>query len=780
MHEPKTVAESCQELGDLLEEISSLTTSFIRTHREARIDLRELPGELANLRTILEILHGDLEAGTAAVPELLEPELAELLSDLRHVLLRTQGLLADVGVTTEQHTSKFKALHPLIAAQASALEITLDLLSLPLEGEDSNGANKIKASNNDLLGKISKLRTCLIKSGTVDTADKRSMSMVHHYFDELSAYLSTINRSNHGDSNQNPWSEASNQSNDHLVNGVDRSIASSSDQQEGVDHSTQNLVLGHSNHQEEDHATNHRSSFESELSEADTIRTPEYSRNSPYLARHSYLASDDEGPHLSSQTRPALTGHAAAGAIYQNSSEAAPRSSTQPSVPPPNYSSLTLVEPLQLRNRASQRTQAGTAFSRHILSNWSISAPPAIEYFSLSPDEKLIAYVMPHGVGLAGRTIQITEVETNRRVATLPNVPGERLEASTQQPTRADILSERHSLIIIQLPGGRLSLWNYDVAKQGLCAMMDIAAKTNRWKVYAKPGGDEAIVVLEKAVRAEAYRPELVRYEIVFSPLSARMTYRAAFSQRTKRVGFGFTSASSNDLVLAYHGASSHQPWSSFKPYLYRQTPRNFDQRRLTLLDEDAEPLPTDGWGSSLRRSLLNEPCRVVSCTEHGGRLVVVWKSDPVIFGVPAGQPRYVLVVREGNRSGAVELVPPGRQAPNCVVVSPDNRLVAVLGCGSVEVYEIMASGDSPATTGARSPFAVRLQRHLVYETIRAVHGVFLSNCKGLYTLEQTGHGRGVTAPFAARFTNLDTSTGGSIESGVGSASHQTREIGSA
>lgn len=65
MREPKTVAESCQELSDLLEEISVSTTAFIRTHREARIDLRELPGELTKLKTILELLHGDLEAGIA-------------------------------------------------------------------------------------------------------------------------------------------------------------------------------------------------------------------------------------------------------------------------------------------------------------------------------------------------------------------------------------------------------------------------------------------------------------------------------------------------------------------------------------------------------------------------------------------------------------------------------------------------------------------------------------------------------------------------------------------
>ncbi|KAI7919536.1 hypothetical protein M0657_007005 [Pyricularia oryzae] len=681
MREPKTVAESCQELSNLLEEISVSMTAFIRTHREARIDLRELPGELTKLKTILELLHGDLEAGIAVAPQPLELELAGLVSDLHHVILRAQGLLAGAGETTEQQMSELKAVHTLIAAQGSALEITLDLV--PLVGKDSNVANKIKGSHNDLLGKISKLRTRAISSGAVNTADEKSTSVVCHYLDELAAYLRAINEEVNGESSQNA------------------------------------------------------SSFESDLSEADTL-------------------------HLSSQTRPALTGTLAANPVYSNSSQGALHSSTQPSVPPPNYSSLTLVEPSQLRARESHRTQTGTAFSRPNLSNWSISAPPAIEYFSLSPDEKLITYVIPHGVGLTGRTIQIKEVDTGRTVATLPNVPGERLESSTQQPTRADIISERHSLFIVQLPGGRLSLWNYDVTKRGVCGMMDMAAKTNRWKAYTTPGGDEATVVLEKAVRAEAYRPELVRYKIVFSPLSVNMTYRAAFSQRTKRLGFGFGSASPDDLVVAYHGASSHQPWSSFKPFLYTQTPRNFDQRRLTLLDEDApEPLPTDGWNSSLRRSLLNEPCRVVSCTEHGGRLVVVWKSDPVILGVPAGQPRYVLVVREGDRSGAVELVPPGRQAPNCVVVSPDNRLVAVMGCGRVEVCEIVVSGVSSAATGARAPFTVRMRRALVYETIRAVHGVFLASCKGLYTMEQTGHGRGVVAPFAARFTNLDADTGG-------------------
>ncbi|QBZ64187.1 hypothetical protein PoMZ_05881 [Pyricularia oryzae] len=698
MREPKTVAESCQELSDLLEEISVSTTAFIRTHREARIDLRELPGELTKLKTILELLHGDLKAGIAVVPQPLELELAGLVSDLHHVLLRAQGLLAGAGETTEQQMSELKAVHTLIAAQGSALEITLDLV--PLVGKDSNVANKIKGSHNDLLGKISKLRTRPVSSGAVNTADEKSTFVVCHYLDELAAYLSAIKEEINGESSQDT------------------------------------------------------SSFESDLSEADTL-------------------------HLSSQTRPTLTGNVAANPVYSNSSQDALHPSTQPSVPPPNYSSLTLVEPSQLRARESHRTQTGTAFSRPNLSNWSISAPPAIEYFSLSPDEKLIAYVIPHGVGLTGRTIQIKEVDTGRTVATLPDVPGERLESSTQQPTRADIISERHSLIIVQLPGGRLSLWNYDVTKRGVCGMMDMAAKTNRWKAYTTPGGDEATVVLERAVRAEAYRPELVRYKIVFSPLSVDMTYRAAFSQRTKRLGFGFGSASPDDLVLAYHGASSHQPWSSFKPFLYTQTPRNFDQRRLTLLDEDApEPLPTDGWTSSLRRSLLNAPCRVVSCTEHGGRLVVVWKSDPVILGVPAGQPRYVLVVREGDRSGAVELVPPGRQAPNCVVVSPDNRLVAVMGCGRVEVCEIVVSGVSSAATGARAPFTVRMRRALVYETIRAVHGVFLASCKGLYTMEQTGHGRGVVAPFAARFTNLDADTGGSTESGGGSLSHQNREVG--
>ncbi|KAI6571542.1 hypothetical protein ACKVWM_009393 [Pyricularia oryzae] len=733
MREPKTVAESCQELSDLLEEISVSTTAFIRTHREARIDLRELPGELTKLKTILELLHGDLEAGIAVAPQPLELELAGLVSDLHHVLLRAQGLLAGAGETTEQQMSELKAVHTLIAAQGSALEITLDLV--PLVGKDSNVANKIKGSHNDLLGKISKLRTRPVSSGAVNTADEKSTSVVCHYLDELAAYLSAINEEVNGESSQNTSSKASNQNNGHLVDGIGISSASNS------------------NPPAEEHIANRRSSFESDLSEADTL-------------------------HLSSQTRPALTGTLAANPVYSNSSQGALHSSTQPSVPPPNYSSLTLVEPSQLRARESHRTQTGTAFSRPNLSNWSISAPPAIEYFSLSPDEKLIAYVIPHGVGLTGRTIQIKEVDTGRTVATLPNVPGERLESSTQQPTRADIISERHSLIIVQLPGGRLSLWNYDVTKRGVCGMMDMAAKTNRWKTYTTPGGDEATVVLEKAVRAEAYRPELVRYKIVFSPLAVSMTYRAAFSQRTKRLGFGFGSGSPDDLVVAYHGASSHQPWSSFKPFLYMQTPRNFDQRRLTLLDEDAEPLPTDGWTSSLRRSLLNAPCRVVSCTEHGGRLVVVWKSDPVILGVPAGQPRYVLVVREGDRSGAVELVPPGRQAPNCVVVSPDSRLVAVMGCGSVEVCEIVVSGVSSAATGARAPFTVRMRRALVYETIRAVHGVFLASCKGLYTMEQTGHGRGVVAPFAARFTNLDADTGGSTESGGGSLSHQNREVG--
>ncbi|KAL5904917.1 hypothetical protein ACKVWC_009351 [Pyricularia oryzae] len=735
MREPKTVAESCQELSDLLEEISVSTTAFIRTHREARIDLRELPGELTKLKTILELLHGDLEAGIAVAPQPLELELAGLVSDLHHVLLRAQGLLAGAGETTEQQMSELKAVHTLIAAQGSALEITLDLVSVPLVGKDSNVANKIKGSHNDLLGKISKLRTRPVSSGAVNTADEKSTSVVCHYLDELAAYLSAINEEVNGESSQNTSSKASNQNNGHLVDGIGISSASNS------------------NPPAEEHIANRRSSFESDLSEADTL-------------------------HLSSQTRPALTGTLAANPVYSNSSQGALHSSTQPSVPPPNYSSLTLVEPSQLRARESHRTQTGTAFSRPNLSNWSISAPPAIEYFSLSPDEKLIAYVIPHGVGLTGRTIQIKEVDTGRTVATLPNVPGERLESSTQQPTRADIISERHSLIIVQLPGGRLSLWNYDVTKRGVCGMMDMAAKTNRWKTYTTPGGDEATVVLEKAVRAEAYRPELVRYKIVFSPLAVSMTYRAAFSQRTKRLGFGFGSGSPDDLVVAYHGASSHQPWSSFKPFLYMQTPRNFDQRRLTLLDEDAEPLPTDGWTSSLRRSLLNAPCRVVSCTEHGGRLVVVWKSDPVILGVPAGQPRYVLVVREGDRSGAVELVPPGRQAPNCVVVSPDSRLVAVMGCGSVEVCEIVVSGVSSAATGARAPFTVRMRRALVYETIRAVHGVFLASCKGLYTMEQTGHGRGVVAPFAARFTNLDADTGGSTESGGGSLSHQNREVG--
>ncbi|KAI6284741.1 hypothetical protein MCOR28_004716 [Pyricularia oryzae] len=735
MREPKTVAESCQEISDLLEEISVSTTAFIRTHREARIDLRELPGELTKLKTILELLHGDLEAGIAVAPQPLELELAGLVSDLHHVILRAQGLFAGAGETTEQQMSELKALHTLIAAQGSALEITLDLVSVPLVGKDSNVANKIKGSHNDLLGKISKLRTRAISSGAVNTADEKSTSVVCHYFDELAAYLSAINEEVNGKSSQNTSSKASNQNNGHLVNGIGISSASNS------------------NPPDEEHITNHRSSFESELSEADTL-------------------------HLSSQTRPTLTGNVAANPVYSNSSQGALHSSTQPSVPPPNYSSLTLVEPSQLRARESHRTQTGTAFSRPNLSNWSISAPPAIEYFSLSPDEKLIAYVIPHGVGLTGRTIQVKEVDTGRTVATLPDVPGERLESSTQQPTRADIISERHSLIIVQLPGGRLSLWNYDVTKRGVCGMMDMAAKTNRWKAYTTPGGDEATVVLEKAVRAEAYRPELVRYKIVFSPLAVSMTYRAAFSQRTKRLGFGFGSGSPDDLVVAYHGASSHQPWSSFKPFLYMQTPRNFDQRRLTLLDEDAEPLPTDGWTSSLRRSLLNAPCRVVSCTEHGGRLVVVWKSDPVILGVPAGQPRYVLVVREGDRSGAVELVPPGRQAPNCVVVSPDSRLVAVMGCGSVEVCEIVVSGVSSAATGARAPFTVRMRRALVYETIRAVHGVFLASCKGMYTMEQTGHGRGVVAPFAARFTNLDADTGGSTESGGGSLSHQNREVG--
>ncbi|KAI6567981.1 hypothetical protein MCOR03_000750 [Pyricularia oryzae] len=735
MREPKTVAESCQELSDLLEEISVSTTAFIRTHREARIDLRELPGELTKLKTILELLHGDLEAGIAVAPQPLELELAGLVSDLHHVLLRAQGLLAGAGETTEQQMSELKAVHTLIAAQGSALEITLDLVSVPLVGKDSNVANKIKGSHNDLLGKISKLRTRPVSSGAVNTADEKSTSVVCHYLDELAAYLSAINEEVNGESSQNTSSKASNQNNGHLVDGIGISSASNS------------------NPPAEEHIANRRSSFESDLSEADTL-------------------------HLSSQTRPALTGTLAANPVYSNSSQGALHSSTQPSVPPPNYSSLTLVEPSQLRARESHRTQTGTAFSRPNLSNWSISAPPAIEYFSLSPDEKLIAYVIPHGVGLTGRTIQIKEVDTGRTVATLPNVPGERLESSTQQPTRADIISERHSLIIVQLPGGRLSLWNYDVTKRGVCGMMDMAAKTNRWKTYTTPGGDEAIVVLEKAVRAEAYRPELVRYKIVFSPLAVSMTYRAAFSQRTKRLGFGFGSGSPDDLVVAYHGASSHQPWSSFKPFLYMQTPRNFDQRRLTLLDEDAEPLPTDGWTSSLRRSLLNAPCRVVSCTEHGGRLVVVWKSDPVILGVPAGQPRYVLVVREGDRSGAVELVPPGRQAPNCVVVSPDSRLVAVMGCGSVEVCEIVVSGVSSAATGARAPFTVRMRRALVYETIRAVHGVFLASCKGMYTMEQTGHGRGVVAPFAARFTNLDADTGGSTESGGGSLSHQNREVG--
>lgn len=388
--------------------------------------------------------------------------------------------------------------------------------------------------------------------------------------------MRAINEEVNGESSQNASSKASNQNNGHLVNGIGISSASNS------------------NPPDEEHITNRRSSFESDLSEADTL-------------------------HLSSQTRPALTGTLAANPVYSNSSQGALHSSTQPSVPPPNYSSLTLVEPSQLRARESHRTQTGTAFSRPNLSNWSISAPPAIEYFSLSPDEKLITYVIPHGVGLTGRTIQIKEVDTGRTVATLPNVPGERLESSTQQPTRADIISERHSLFIVQLPGGRLSLWNYDVTKRGVCGMMDMAAKTNRWKAYTTPGGDEATVVLEKAVRAEAYRPELVRYKIVFSPLSVNMTYRAAFSQRTKRLGFGFGSASPDDLVVAYHGASSHQPWSSFKPFLYTQTPRNFDQRRLTLLDEDApEPLPTDGWNSSLRRSLLNEPCR--GSQLHGAR----------------------------------------------------------------------------------------------------------------------------------------------------------------
>ncbi|KAI6597253.1 hypothetical protein MCOR04_002852 [Pyricularia oryzae] len=737
MREPKTVAESCQELSDLLEEISVSTTAFIRTHREARIDLRELPGELTKLKTILELLHGDLEAGIAVAPQPLELELAGLVSDLHHVLLRAQGLLAGAGETTEQQMSELKAVHTLIAAQGSALEITLDLVSVPLVGKDSNVANKIKGSHNDLLGKISKLRTRPVSSGAVNTADEKSTSVVCHYLDELAAYLSAINEEVNGESSQNTSSKASNQNNGHLVDGIGISSASNS------------------NPPAEEHIANRRSSFESDLSEADTL-------------------------HLSSQTRPALTGTLAANPVYSNSSQGALHSSTQPSVPPPNYSSLTLVEPSQLRARESHRTQTGTAFSRPNLSNWSISAPPAIEYFSLSPDEKLIAYVIPHGVGLTGRTIQIKEVDTGRTVATLPNVPGERLESSTQQPTRADIISERHSLIIVQLPGGRLSLWNYDVTKRGVCGMMDMAAKTNRWKTYTTPGGDEAIVVLEKAVRAEAYRPELVRYKIVFSPLAVNMTYRAAFSQRTKRLGFGFGSGSPDDLVVAYHGASSHQPWSSFKPFLYMQTPRNFDQRRLTLLDEDAEPLPTDGWTSSLRRSLLNAPCRVVSCTEHGGRLVVVWKSDPVILGVPAGQPRYVLVVREGDRSGAVELVPPGRQAHNCVVVSPDSRLVAVMGCGSVEVCEIVVSGVSSAATGARAPFTVRTRRALVYETIRAVHGVFLASCKGMYTMEQTGHGRGVVAPFAARFTNLDADTRGSTESGGGSLSHQNREVGSA
>ncbi|KAI6391864.1 hypothetical protein MCOR23_008760 [Pyricularia oryzae] len=754
MREPKTVAESCQELSDLLEEISVSTTAFIRTHREARIDLRELPGELTKLKTILELLHGDLKAGIAVVPQPLELELAGLVSDLHHVLLRAQGLLAGAGETTEQQMSELKAVHTLIAAQGSALEITLDLVSVPLVGKDSNVANKIKGSHNDLLGKISKLRTRPVSSGAVNTADEKSTFVVCHYLDELAAYLSAIKEEINGESSQDTSAKASNQNNGHLVNGIGISSARNSNQQEGVNQSMQNLVSGHGNPHEEEDITNHRSSFESDLSEADTL-------------------------HLSSQTRPTLTGNVAANPVYSNSSQDALHPSTQPSVPPPNYSSLTLVEPSQLRARESHRTQTGTAFSRPNLSNWSISAPPAIEYFSLSPDEKLIAYVIPHGVGLTGRTIQIKEVDTGRTVATLPDVPGERLESSTQQPTRADIISERHSLIIVQLPGGRLSLWNYDVTKRGVCGMMDMAAKTNRWKAYTTPGGDEATVVLERAVRAEAYRPELVRYKIVFSPLSVDMTYRAAFSQRTKRLGFGFGSASPDDLVLAYHGASSHQPWSSFKPFLYTQTPRNFDQRRLTLLDEDApEPLPTDGWTSSLRRSLLNAPCRVVSCTEHGGRLVVVWKSDPVILGVPAGQPRYVLVVREGDRSGAVELVPPGRQAPNCVVVSPDSRLVAVMGCGSVEVCEIVVSGVSSAATGARAPFTVRTRRALVYETIRAVHGVFLASCKGLYTMEQTGHGRGVVAPFAARFTNLDADTGGSTESGGGSLSHQNREVG--
>ena len=57
--------------------------------------------------------------------------------------------------------------------------------------------------------------------------------------------------------------------------------------------------------------------------------------------------------------------------------------------------------------------------------------------------------------------------------------------------------------------------------------------------MYITPGGKEVSVVLEKAVMAVAYPPELIRYKIVFLPFSVNMTYRTAFSQRTKRASIG-------------------------------------------------------------------------------------------------------------------------------------------------------------------------------------------------------------------------------------------------
>ncbi|TLD08382.1 uncharacterized protein PgNI_07252 [Pyricularia grisea] len=110
--------------------------------------------------------------------------------------------------------------------------------------------------------------------------------------------------------------------------------------------------------------------------------------------------------------------------------------------------------------------------------------------------------------------------------------------------------------------------------------------------------------------------------------------------------------------------------------------------------------------------------------------------ADPSRRGRRAAAHRRLGIIAE-----VVGLVPPGRKAPNCVVTSPENRLVAVLmGCSRVEVYDILVSGDSAATTGARIAFMFRLQCHLVYETIRTVYGIFLSNCKGLYAIKQTDY----------------------------------------